>query len=97
MKMVRIKKFGVFQTAKVAAIIYFIIVAVLFIPFGFFAYTTGLSRGMWPFGGLMFLFAPIIYSGIAFVVTIIVCLLYNALAQWMGGIEIEIETTQDEH
>ena len=94
MKMQRIKRFGVAQTAKIVAIIYFIMIAVLFLPFGLIAYALGLFRGIGPFEGIMFLIAPILYGLVAFVATVIGCLVYNAIATRIGGIEIEIETTE---
>ena len=90
--MQRIKRFGVAQTAKVVAIIYFIMIAVLFLPIMLVGYAVGLFGGIGPFEGIAFLLAPIFYGVVAFVATAIGCLIYNALATRIGGIEIEIET-----
>lgn len=94
MKMQRIKRFGVVQTAKVAAVIYFIMIAVFFLPFALIGYVTGLLNDFGPFGGTMFLLAPIFYGAIAFVATAIGCLIYNAIATRIGGIEVELETAE---
>lgn len=93
MKIQRIKKFGVTQTAKVVAMIYFIMIAILFLPFTFISYATGLIDNFGPFPGVIFFIAPVFYGVVAFVATAIGCLIYNALAARIGGIEIEIETT----
>lgn len=93
MKMQRIKRFGVVQTAKVVAIIYFIMIAIFFLPFAFIGYATGLIGDLGPFPGVMFFIAPVFYGVVAFVATAIGCLIYNAISAKIGGVEIEIETS----
>jgi hypothetical protein len=95
--MARIKSFGVLQTAKFAAVLYFIISAIFMIPFGLFAMPTRFaghdarSASEIVLRILFILFMPIIYALISFVFVAIGCLIYNALAKYVGGIEIEIE------
>ena len=93
--MKRIKKFGVYQTAKVTAIIYFIVAAFFMIPLGLISsmFSDEMFPGM-PFGGgVFFIFMPFFYGIFAFVITAIGCVVYNLIARWTGGIEVEIETT----
>lgn len=95
--MKRVKRFGVYQTAKVASVIYFLMVAVFMVPFGLFSSFFGdnLPSGF-PFGGgIFFILMPFIYGIMAFIMTAIGCLVYNLIAQWTGGIEIEIETADE--
>jgi hypothetical protein len=94
----RIKSFNVYQTAKVVAIIYFVIIAIFMIPFGLFFSILGAAGsdsfpGL-PFAGIIFVFLPFVYGGLSFVMTAIGCLLYNFVAGRFGGIEVEIETDE---
>lgn len=93
--MKRIKRFGIVQTAKVAAIIYFCVTGIFMIPLGLISVIFGGFSGMsaWgPWEGALLLFLPFFYGIIAFVFTAIGCLVYNLIAQRIGGIEVEIET-----
>ena len=95
--MKRIKKIGVYQTAKVAAIIYFLLAAVFMIPFGLLTSFIGNDEvpGI-PFGGgLFFIFLPILYGLIGFIMTAVACLIYNLVSNWTGGIEVEFETIEE--
>lgn len=91
--MKRIKRFGVIQTAKVAGVIYFLIAAVFMVPFGLITLLVpNTSSSFFPsFGGAFFIFLPFFYGIAAFIMTAIGCLVYNAIAKWIGGIEIEVE------
>ena len=96
-EMVQIKKFGVLQTAKIAAIMYFLISLIFVIPFGLIALVSSFaSRGREGvagalFGGVFIIFMPIVYAALGFVFVAIGCLFYNLVAKYVGGIEIEIE------
>ena len=95
--MARIKSFGVLQTAKFAAVLYFILFAIFMIPFGLFAMPTRFaghdarSTSEIILRILFILFMPVIYALISFVFVAIGCLVYNVIAKHIGGIEIEIE------
>ncbi len=95
--MVQVKRFGVLQTAKFAAIMYFIFTAIFTIPIGLIAIVAGpAARGREGafgaiFGGAFMLFMPVIYAVVGFVFVAIGCLAYNLIAKFTGGIEIEIE------
>ena len=95
--MAQIKCFGVFQTAKFVAILYFIFTALFLIPFGLFFMVAGTAFGDDVgifgalFGGVFILFLPVIYGVIGFVFVAIGCLIYNLLAKYVGGIELEIK------
>jgi hypothetical protein len=83
----RIRRFGVGQTAKVFAILNALIglvVAPLFLLAAMFA-----PDGTGP--GVGFAIAlPILYGVFGFIFTMIGCVIYNLVAGWVGGIEIEM-------
>ncbi|NLD36810.1 MAG: hypothetical protein GX654_08075 [Desulfatiglans sp.] len=95
--MVRIKKIGVVQTAKFAAIMYFIFSAIIMIPIGLITMVTGPAKDSFPglfgglFGGIFMIIMPIIYAVLGFIFVAIACLIYNLIARFAGGIEIELE------
>lgn len=93
--MKRVKKFGVYQTAKVAAVICFLLTAVVFIPmFGIMSMISGSSDPS-PLVGFFVLLTPFKYGLFGFIFTAIGCLLYNLISKWTGGIELEFETTEE--
>lgn len=90
----RIKRFGILQTAKVAAVIYFLIAAVFTIPFWLLNSMLRLNELFpeIPFtGGIFFIIIPFFYAFIAFIFTAISCAIYNVIASFIGGIEVEVE------
>ena len=91
--MVRIKRFGVLQTAKFAAVLYFVFTAMFISPFGWLVMRgSSMPEGPFPsfFGGVFMLVLPLIYAALGFLFAAVGCLIYNALAKVIGGIEIEI-------
>lgn len=95
--MKRIKRFGIFQTAKVIAVIYLLLGVVIFVPLGLMISLAGLEEfSPFPFmSGFALFFIPIIYAAIGFVVAVIGCWVYNFTSQWTGGIALEIETEEE--
>jgi hypothetical protein len=95
--MARIKSFGVLQTAKFAAVLYFIISAILMVLFGLFAMPDRFaahdarSTSEIVLRILFMIFSPVICAVMVFVFVAIGCLIYNLIAKYIGGIEIEIE------
>ena len=86
----RIRRFGVGQTAKVIGVLYtlmglvfapFILLAALFAPE---------EAGM----GIGFAVAmPIFYGVAGFIFSAIGCVIYNAVASRVGGIEVQMDET----
>lgn len=98
--MVQIKSFGVLQTAKFAAAMYFIFTAVVMLPIGFLFLMLGSMLGMkqGPFGalgplvgGALLVILPLVYAAAGFIFVALTCLIYNVVAKYVGGIEIELE------
>ncbi|MBI3978642.1 MAG: hypothetical protein HY331_10710 [Chloroflexi bacterium] len=91
--MQRIKSFGVLQTAKFAAVFYLLTTAVFLVPAAIIGTAIAILSGdervvLFP---ALLLFAPLFYAAIGFVFVAVGCLIYNLIAQWVGGIEVEME------
>lgn len=93
MNLRRIKRFGVMQTAKIVAVMYFLLTAMIFFPFGGLMMLIGTDAfDKVPFGGTRFLLlAPFFYAVVGFIFTAIGCAFYNLIARYTGGIEVEVE------
>ena len=92
--MVRVKRFGIVQTAKVVAALYFAVTVVIGVPLGLVLLLTGLFLGQGEsiLSGLAAMFImPVLYGVFAFIGGIIICFAYNFVARYTGGIEIELE------
>ena len=85
----RITHVSVFQAAKMLAVLY-AIMGLFFLPFFFLASRLAPSGNQFPFGGMFLLLLPIIYGCIGFVFTAIGAAIYNLVAGWIGGIEVEL-------
>jgi hypothetical protein len=85
----RIRRFEPWQVAKIMGIIY-AIVGLIFAPFVLLTSAWAPEGG----GGLGTGFAillPILYGVVGFITTAIGAALYNLIAGWIGGIELDIE------
>ena len=89
--MARIDRFGIGQTAKVLGILY-ALMGLVFVPFFLIAamFTPSEEAG---FGLGFAVTMPILYGLAGFVFTAIGCALYNLVAGWVGGIEVELQHT----
>ena len=86
--MQQIKSFGVLQTSKVMGVIYFFFGVLIAIAFMLrFAVFRGLHH---PRVLIFFLFVPLLYGVGGFVLTAVMCGIYNRVARRFGGIEIEL-------
>lgn len=92
----RVKRIAPLQLGKMLAIVYGIM-GLLFIPFflltSFFAHQMPAQQrmGMMALGAGFALFAPILYAVMGFVFGALGALIYNLVAKWVGGIEVEVE------
>lgn len=75
------------QTAKVMAALYGLM-GFIFIPFFYFA--MGLAPGGTRPGAWFLILAPLAYAAFGFVFVAIGCLLYNFVATFTGGIEVDL-------
>ena len=90
--MQQVRSFGIFQTAKVAAVLYVVVTAIFAIPFGIIgaivAMISGKHEGLL---SLLLLVAPIAYGIFGFLMVALMCWLYNVVATRIGGIEVELQ------
>src|SRR5688572_27684088 len=98
--MFRIRRFGVVKTANVAAVMYVFIVLIFVIPIGLITLAAGAgaggTRGLGGAaagGGILLLgaIAAVAYGIFGWIFTAIFCLIYNFVAGWTGGIEVQVE------
>lgn len=103
--MFRIRRFGVIRTANVVALLYLIVIAVIFVPIAliFAIAVPGTSLGgggafAGNAGALGILFIGLLlaafYGIVGWIFTALACLLYNFAAGIVGGIEIQLEAVQ---
>lgn len=91
----RIKRIAPLQAAKITAILYGAM-GLLFIPFFLImsAFSTQLpaeQRAGMMIGGVGFaIAAPLLYAAMGFVVGAVGALIYNLIAKWVGGLEVEL-------
>lgn len=91
--MLQITRFGVGQTAKVCAALYFVISLIVVVPIALFMAVAGSGAEMpLPFGGgwIFLLVLPFLYAIVGFFAVALACLLYNLVASRVGGIAIEM-------
>ena len=92
----RIKRISPVQLGKMLALLYGII-GLIAIPF--FLFMAAMSsqlppdqRGpMMAMGAGAALFAPVLYAVVGFIGGIIGAVIYNVVAKWVGGVEVEVE------
>lgn len=108
MNKLRIRKLGVLSVAKMYAIMMFVMILLISIPYGLIiivisltgASSVGGQSGLaFGGGGIIFGLAimiglPIFYGVMGFIGGCIGALLYNLFAGMVGGIEIEVENVQ---
>ena len=88
--MFRIRRFGVVRTATVAALCYLVAFGLLFGIVVVIALAVGpgaMSGAL--IGGAVA--AVLIYALFGWIFTAVACLVYNFVARWAGGIEVEVE------
>ncbi|MGH7959223.1 MAG: DUF3566 domain-containing protein [Opitutaceae bacterium] len=92
----RIKRVSPLQLGKILALLYGII-GLIAIPF--FLFIASVSAQLPPdqqapfmaMGAGAALFAPILYAVVGFIIGVIGAVIYNLVARWVGGIEVEVE------
>ena len=90
-----IKRIEPLPAAKIAAIIYFIITAVFFVPMAMFSSSdpSGALSSIMPkmTGGPIVLFIlPFAEALIGGLIAALLCVIYNSLSAKIGGIEVEV-------
>lgn len=83
----QLRRFGVGQTAKVAGALYALMGLVL-VPF-FLLASMSFPEGM-GFGMGLVLLMPILYGVFGYIFVAIGCAIYNFVAGYVGGIEVDL-------
>jgi hypothetical protein len=99
--MVRIRRFGVVRTSNIVALWTFVVGLIFLIPFAIIIAAAGNMTTTDQFGRsvsinaggaiIAFLIGIILYAGFLWVFTAIGLLIYNLVAGFTGGIEVEVE------
>ena len=92
----RIARIGVLQTATMFGILYAVL-GLFFLPFiyAMMRFAPMLPEAGFPFGGRFLLLMPVLYGAMGFVFTACAALIYNLVAGWIGGIEIDLTVVAD--
>ena len=90
--MTRIRRFAPGQTAKVLGVLYFVFGA-FFAPV--FIVVSMLSQEGEGFPFVLVIVIPVFYGVSGAVLSAIACALYNLVAGWVGGIEVELSSPGD--
>ena len=88
----QITRISPFQTAKVVAVLYFVITIPFIILFGI---VSTFAPGGQRFGIVFAIAAPFIYAIVGFIFCIVGAWIYNAVAKLVGGIEYTSTETRD--
>ncbi|HEV8609860.1 MAG TPA: hypothetical protein VGS98_07320 [Thermoanaerobaculia bacterium] len=93
--MKQVVQIGVGQTAKVLAILYFIMTAIFCVIFAPFVLLSGpAEHPVMPFGGallgVVLIAAPFLYAIVAYIGAALVSAIYNFVARRFGGVEFEL-------
>lgn len=85
----RITRFSIGQSAKFLGVLY-LLIGLLFVPF-FLLMGAFAPEGTGGFGTMFAIAMPVIYAVMGVVGGAVGAALYNLVAGWVGGIEMEIE------
>jgi len=91
-----VKSVGVLSAAKILGTLYACI-GLIFVPFGMIIALAGSAVGGQSSllagisGVVLAIFLPLLYGAFGFVGGLIGALLYNLVARWVGGFELELE------
>jgi hypothetical protein len=88
----QITRISPFQTAKVIAVLYFVITIPFIILFALFSMFAPNGQ---KFGIVFIISAPFIYAIVGFIFSIIGAWIYNVVAKFVGGIEFTMTETRD--
>lgn len=86
----RIKRFGAHSTASTVAILYFIL-ALIVVPIVYFVSQAN-PNGKLP--TIILILGPVGYAVFGYIMTAIMCWLYNLIASWSGGVAMTLEADE---
>jgi hypothetical protein len=85
----RITRFSIGQSAKFLGVLY-LLFGLLFVPF-FLLFSMFAPEGEGGFGALFAIAMPLMYAVFGVIGGAIGAALYNVVAGWVGGIEVELD------
>ena len=91
--MTRVRRIGIGSMARMMAALYFfigIVISLIMWLFGLMIPDDGTSSGMFAFGGMFLLVMPVIYAAIGVIMGAFIAGIYNMVAGWTGGLELEL-------
>ncbi len=92
-----LKSVGVMSTAKILGLLYGLL-GLIFVPFFLLLGGLGalIGQGNTPFNGIFFfvyaILIPVLYGVLGFIFGAVGAVLYNVIAKWVGGFELELES-----
>ena len=89
----RLTRLGVGQTAKVLGALYFLLGIVFAAIFGSMMPAAAMGDGAGMFGMGFIIAMPFLYGIIGVIFGALVAWLYNLVATWTGGLELELDST----
>jgi prepilin signal peptidase PulO-like enzyme (type II secretory pathway) len=91
--MYRIRRFGVVKTATMVAVMYLLVIAIFLLPIaGLIVAFSPINAGAGAISVLTIgLLIALFYAVFGWIVTAVACVLYNFVAGWVGGIEVQVE------
>jgi hypothetical protein len=105
--MVRIRRFGVVRTSTIVALWTLVAGLLVLIPFAIVVLAVGDLTTTDQFGNevsfaagasiIVFLVAIAVYAGFLWLFTAIAILIYNLVAGWVGGVEMELVNVQPQY
>jgi uncharacterized Tic20 family protein len=87
----QLTRISILQSCKITTALYFLM--------GFLYTLVGIPMAIFGSGhlrilGIVYSFGPILFGVLGFVCFVIFAALYNLLAKWLGGVEIEVTTIE---
>ena len=90
--MYQIRGFGIVQTSKFVAVLYFVFFAIFAVPGTIVGILFAILRKEpAAFSALLFLILPVVYGALGFLMTALMCWVYNVVAARIGGIELDLQ------
>jgi hypothetical protein len=86
----RISRFSIGQSAKFLGVLY-LLFGLLFVPFFLLMGMFSPDGAGFPFGTIFAIAMPVMYGVFGVIGGAIFAVLYNLVAGWVGGIEVELE------
>jgi ribose/xylose/arabinose/galactoside ABC-type transport system permease subunit len=93
----RVRRIGVAQLAKTMGVLDLLIGLVFAVCF--FIFASMMPKGQlgqaFPMGGMaMLIFLPLLYGFFGYVIGALIAWLYNLVAGWVGGVELDLEPVE---